>query len=235
MVQPLKHTAKQIFSGLYSLYDWILEYFTLFQDRYWKRWLLNKASLSTSDLILDVGCGTGVLEEDIGDALGATVVGLDLTKEMLGIAQSKRIMCLEALVLGDAECLPFAAESFDSVLSGYVVKYCNRLNFVEQIYRVLKPGGRLVLYDFARPHGLFGPFHFFYVYGVLRLFGLISRKYDRGISFTLSELPKVISRTHWYEEIGPALADQGFQYSSRYLSSGAVCNVLGYKTNAKDW
>jgi len=221
MVQPLKYKAKQIFSGLYSTYDWVLEYFTLFQDRYWKRRLLEEASISPGNLILDVGCGTGVLEECI-DALGATFVGLDLTKEMMRIAQTKRIGCLDDLVLGDAEQLPFATESFDKVLSCYVIKYCNSRNFVGQIYRVLKPGGRVVLYDFARPHGLFAPFHFFYVYGALRLFGLLTRKYDRGMSFTLSELPKIISRTRWNQELELALTDQGFQYSSSRLSGGAV-------------
>ena len=233
MVQPLKRKANQIFSGLYSSYDWILEYFTLFQDRYWKRRLLDKTSLYSGNLILDVGCGTGVLEEDI-NGLGASVVGLDLTKEMLAIARTKRINCLEDLVLGDAERLPFAAESFDKVLSCYAIKYCNSWNFVEQIYRVLKPGGRLVLYDFARPHGFFVPFHFFYVYGVLRLFGLLTRKYDRGMSFTFSELPKIISRTHWYEELGPALADQGFQhFSSRYLFGGAAAIFWASKPQGK--
>ena len=229
MEKPLRQKAKRIFSGLYSSYDWVLEYFTLFQDRYWKRELLDDASISPGNLILDVGCGTGVLEERI-DMLGAIVVGLDITKEMLTIAQTKRIKCMEDLILGDAEELPFATESFDQVLSCYAIKYCNTENFVRQMYRVLKPGGRLVLYDFARPHGLFGPFHFLYVYGVLRFFGLLTKKYDRGMSFTFSELPKIISRTNWYEELGPAISDQGFRHSSkRYLSGGAAAIFCAVK------
>ena len=220
MEKPLRQKAKRIFSGLYSSYDWVLEYFTLFQDRYWKRELLNDASISPDSLILDVGCGTGVLEERMN---GTRVVGLDITKEMLTIAQTKRIKCMDDLILGDAEELPFASESFDRVLSCYAIKYCDRENFVRQMYRVLKPGGHLILYDFARPHGLFGPIHFFYVYGILRLFGLLTKKYDPGMSFTLSELPQIISRTDWYEELGPAIIDQGFLDSSkRYMSGGAA-------------
>ena len=104
MVQPLALKAKQIFTGLYHSYDWVLVYFTLFQDRYWKRWLLNKAELSRNELILDVGCGTGVLEQPLD---GVSVVGLDLTKEMLDAAKAKHIHSLKILVLGDAEHLPF--------------------------------------------------------------------------------------------------------------------------------
>lgn len=220
MVQPLKSKAKQIFTGLHSSYDWVLTYFTLFQDRNWKRWLLDKAELSKEDFVLDVGCGTGVLEEQLD---GATVAGVDLTFEMLGIAKSKRMNCLKALVLGDAEELPFVEDTFDRVFSCYVVKYCRSKNFANQIFRVLKPGGRLVVYDFARPHGISAPFHSFYVYGILRVFGLLTRRLDKGISYTLNELPIIISKTRWEDELTPALLEQGFKnISTRWMSSGAA-------------
>jgi demethylmenaquinone methyltransferase / 2-methoxy-6-polyprenyl-1,4-benzoquinol methylase len=219
-VQPLKLTARRIFGGLYSTYDWVLDYFTLFQDRYWKRWLIGKARISTSDSTLDIGCGTGVLEEKfIPDA---KVVGLDLSNEMISIARSKHIGSL-TLVWGDAEKLPFSPCSFDRVLSCYAVKYCNLENFAVQIYRVLKPGGRLVLYDFAKPRGLLGPLHFLYIYGIFRLLGVLTRRLDSGMSVTFSELPGIIYRTHWYDELGSILERIGFEdRSMRFLSGGGV-------------
>ena len=219
--QPLKQTARRIFGGLYSTYDWVLDYFTLFQDRYWKRWLLAKASLSPNDLTLDIGCGTGVLEEKF--APDANVVGIDLSDEMLEIAQSKHLSGFNALICGDAERLPFSSASFDKILSCYAVKYCNLRKFVAQTFRVLKPGGRLVIYDFARPRGLLGPLHFFYIYGVFRLLGFLAKSYDRSMSITFSELPGIIARTHWYEELGAALTNEGFEgCSNRFLSGGGV-------------
>lgn len=219
-IQPLKQTARRIFGGLYFTYDWVLDYFTLFQDRYWKRWLVGEANISSKDFTLDIGCGTGVLEEKFVPY--ASVVGLDLSNEMITIAQSKQMASL-ALVLGDAEKLPFASSSFDKVLSCYAVKYCNLESFVSQIYRVLKPGGHLVLYDFAKPRGLLGPLHAFYIYGIFRVLGLITRRVDRGMSITFSELPGIIYRTDWYEKLGALLTEQGFQdLTSRFLSGGGV-------------
>jgi demethylmenaquinone methyltransferase/2-methoxy-6-polyprenyl-1,4-benzoquinol methylase len=200
IAQPLKQTARRIFGGLYSSYDWVLDYFTLFQDRYWKRWLLARASLSSDDLVLDIGCGTGVLEEKF--APDANVVGIDLSDEMLEIARSKHL---------------------SGLLSCYAVKYCDLNKFVAQTFRVLKPGGRLVIYDFARPRGLLGPLHFFYIYGVFRLLGLLTKRYDTGMSITFSELPQIIARTHWFEELGLALQNEGFEgCSNRFLSGGGV-------------
>lgn len=218
-VQPLKQTAERIFGGLYSSYDLVLDYFTLFQDRYWKRWLIGKACISAQDLTLDIGCGTGVLEEKL---IRGDIVGLDLSNEMLTIARLKQIENF-FLFRGDAEKLPFISQSFDKVLSCYAVKYCDLRNFVGQIYRVLRPGGTLVLYDFARPRGLLGPLHFFYVYGIFRVLGLFTRKLDRGLSITFSELPRIIRETHWYDELGGILESEGFQdLSSRFLSGGGV-------------
>lgn len=219
-VQPLKQTARTIFGGLYSTYDWVLDYFTLFQDRYWKRWLIGKAMISAEHSTLDIGCGTGVLEEKFIPYVN--VVGLDLSNEMIAIARSKQIGSL-TLILGDAEKLPFASNSFDRVLSCYAVKYCNLESFVAQIYRVLRPGGRLVLYDFAKPRGLLGPLHAFYIYGIFRVLGLLTRRVDRGISLTFSELPGIICRTDWYAKLGALLTEQGFQgLTSRFLTGGGV-------------
>lgn len=222
MAAPLKKTAKSIFSGLYTSYDWVLDYFTLFQDSNWKRSLIAGASLSAKDLILDVGFGTGVLEQDL-ENWNVSIIGIDITREMVEIAKAKRISCLKAMLLGDAEKLPFATESYDRVVSCYAIKYCDIQSFVKESYRVLKPGGRLVLYDFARPHGFFGPIHGFYVYGILRFFGKLTRRFDIGMSFTLSELPGIISKTKWEEELGPSLSRHGFQDITRsYLSGGGA-------------
>lgn len=184
---------------------------------------MNKARLSRNDLVLDVGSGTGVLEQRLE---GAIVVGIDLTREMLTIAKSKKIESMKIMILGDAERLPFVEGIFDRVLSCYAVKYCNSKKFADQCFRTLKPGGRIVLYDFARPHGLTYPFHFFYVYGVLRLFGLLAGKFDRGLSYTLMELPKIIRRTRWEEELWESLAEKGFENISSFRMSAGAARIF---------
>jgi demethylmenaquinone methyltransferase/2-methoxy-6-polyprenyl-1,4-benzoquinol methylase len=187
----------------------ILRFFTLFQDDYWKDDLLQRASLRAGDLVLDIGCGTGVLEERIGN-LPVQIVGVDLTKEMLLLAAQKKLECVDALLLGDAERLPFVSERFDVVLSCYVIKYCKTEDFVAQIARMLKPGGMVVIYDFARPSGVLAPLHGFYIYGILRLLGKFAKGYDPSISFTFSKLPNVIARSTWEDEIEGCLVRAGF-------------------------
>ena len=170
----LQSTAQHLFHGLAPSYDSVLEYVTLYQDRYWKKFLLEEADLKEGFKILDLACGTGVLEDYItkGDC---EVVGLDVTERMIRIGKEKRRRAeANSLVVGDAESIPFGDESFDVVLSCYLPKYCRTDRMADEIQRVLKPGGRLLLYDFTRPRGFLAPFHAFYVYGVLKLLGVIA-------------------------------------------------------------
>jgi len=223
-VQPL---AQRIFEGLSPSYDTVLSAATLMQDASWKRWLLNRADIAKGDRILDIGCGTGVLEEDIK---GADVVGVDITEEMVRLAQGKRIPSLESLSLGDGEHLPFRDASFDSVLSCYVVKYCNPDRLVREIARVLRPGGELVLYDFSSPRGPFAPFHALYVYGALRLFGRILRPFDPDAAFTYEALPEVIRSRIWDANFGETLKSAGFSpVGSRRLTGGVVTGYWATK------
>lgn len=219
-----------LFRGLADSYDRVLDYATLFQDRYWKSWLVSSARLRRGSRILDIGCGTCVLESWLlpGEH---RIVGLDLSEPMLRIAREKQVTNLDSLLLGDGEHIPCSDSSFDAVFSCYVVKYCRVEKLIGEIHRVLKPGGRLAMYDFTAPRGYFALFHAFYVYGALpgagKLIGLI----DRDLAFTFEYLPEVIRTRRWDEEIVGEMLSRGFtDVEKEPLSSGVVTAVIGTRS-----
>ena len=218
----IKFTARTLFRGLSHLYDRVLEYATLFQDRYWKTWLLEEAKLKEGSTVLDLGSGTCVLEQYLGTK-GCRTVGLDLTEEMVRIGSKKRLPAVESLIIGDAENLPFGDCIFDVVLSCYIAKYCRPENLVSEVKRSLKPGGKLVLYDFSHPRGLFGLFHAFYLHGVMKIAGAMLRRVSPGLHYTFTNLPSIISTRRWEEAIESSLVENGFsQIRKRRLSGGVV-------------
>ena len=97
--------------------------------------------------VLDCGCGTGPMIELLHEKYpDKHYVGLDLTPEMIRVAQAKNLSNTEFLV-GDSENLPFAEGSFDAVIcSNSFHHYPNPQDFFNSAYRVLKKGGRLFLY-----------------------------------------------------------------------------------------
>lgn len=100
--------------------------------------------------VLDVGCGTGAVIELLrGKYPEVRCTGLDLTPDMIAVAQAKGLANC-SFVVGDAENLPFAAESFDAVLcSNSFHHYPDPAAFFAGAHRVLRPGGRLILRDYT--------------------------------------------------------------------------------------
>jgi len=96
--------------------------------------------------ILDAGCGHGNIVVDEFRKNIKKAVGIDFNKE----ATSKNV-CLDEIVIGDLEKMPFSSESFDVVLSLWVLEHLeNPLKVLSEIYRVLKPGGA---FFFVTPYG----------------------------------------------------------------------------------
>lgn len=217
----MKATALRIFAGLWGSYDKVLEYGTLMQDRRWKGWVIGNLGRRSGTTVLDVGCGTCVLEEMMRGE-GTTTVGVDLTDGMLRAGLGKRIPRVTSLLRSDGERLPFKASSFDAVVSCYVVKYCSPDILVSEMARVLKPGGRLVVYDFVKPRGRLWPLNALYVYGGVRMVGALLKLMGMSASATFTELPGIIGMSSWEERFRETLTRAGLAPTAEKVLSGGV-------------
>ena len=223
--QNLKDTARLLFKGLAASYDRSLDYATLLQDRHWKSWVVEKAEPRKSQRILDVGCGTCVFEKLI-EPFGCDILALDLTEEMIRIGQEKTKGKGAGLVLGDAEALPFEDSAFDTVISAYVVKYCDPSTFVREMARVTKPGGRLLFYDFVKPQGPLSPMLSFYVYGLLKVVYQFTAPINRDAAYTFEKLPGIIRETTWNVGILGQLRRVGLFVEERKIMGGGIVEAF---------
>jgi demethylmenaquinone methyltransferase/2-methoxy-6-polyprenyl-1,4-benzoquinol methylase len=145
--------VRTLFATIADRYDFITVALSYGRDRRWKRRLIELASPSSSMRGVDLATGTG----DIAFALaerGVDVVGVDVTARMIELARAKagqRGLARRFLV-GDMVALPFPAESFDLITTGYGLRNVPDLQgAIDEMVRILKPGGQALSLDFNRP------------------------------------------------------------------------------------
>ena len=129
--------------------------------------LVRAAGIRPGHQVLDVGCGTGYLTRRAVRAVGDTgaVTGIDPSPQMLDLARRLAPEC--TFTVAEAERLPFDDGSFDRVVSCLAVHHIPadlRAEAARQMFRVLRPGGLLLLADLGPPAGrralhLFGARH----------------------------------------------------------------------------
>ena len=149
--------VNDLFAAIARRYDLLNDLQSFGLHRRWKRRVVELAAVKPGDRALDLCCGTG----DLALALvrrGAEVVGLDFSGAMLEIAEKRRLKTPKSqisnlkFIQGDAQQIPFPDHSFDVVTVGYGLR--NLTNWeagLAEMYRVAKPGGRLVVLDFGKP------------------------------------------------------------------------------------
>lgn len=156
-----RRTVRAIFATIADRYDVITVLLSYGQDRRWKRRLIERAAPRPGSRALDLATGTGDLAFALG-ARGARVVGLDITLRMIELAKAKTAgvaprtphpaPVVASFLVGDMQALPFPAASFDIVTTGYGLRNVPNLTAaIEEIARVLAPGGQLLSLDFNRP------------------------------------------------------------------------------------
>jgi ubiquinone/menaquinone biosynthesis C-methylase UbiE len=158
MPLEVKTTRGRDLNHVAWLYDPLIEKLSFGRERRFREKTLEHLAVQANDRILDVGCGTGSLTLAISRRLGhyGSVWGIDAAPRMIAIARRKaQVASLPAQFdPGVAEDLEFPDGTFDLVVNSMFTHHIDtdlkRRAFAE-MYRVLRPGGRLVTADVDRP------------------------------------------------------------------------------------
>lgn len=164
-------------------------------DRLWHRYIehtvpvvVEWAAQNRPQHILDVGCGTGAFETRLLQRYTpAELVGVDLSEKMLKLARHKLQSYTNVSFLkADAAALPLAESRFDCAVSASTLHYVTDPNkTLVEIYRVLKPGGRLIILDWCRDYWTCQIYDRFFKY--------IDRAHQR--CYTQMELQRLLHQT----------------------------------------
>ena len=144
--------VRSLFATIADRYDLITVVLSYGRDRVWKRRIVDLAAPTDRTRALDLATGTGDIAFAVGRHAGR-VVGLDVTRRMIELAKQKSgTGGAPDFLVGDMVALPFANESFDLVTTGYGLRNVPDLTAaVDEMLRVLRPGGRALSLDFDRP------------------------------------------------------------------------------------
>jgi demethylmenaquinone methyltransferase/2-methoxy-6-polyprenyl-1,4-benzoquinol methylase len=170
-----------MFSSIAPRYDLMNRLMTGGMDQAWRREVVRRAGLLPGSRLLDLGAGTGDLaREALRQVPGCRVVAADFTLAMMLVGRARRTST-HAWAGADALNLPFADETFDAVISGFLLRNVIDLErALSEQRRVLRPGGRLVALDTTRPRkNLLSPLVNFHMNRVIPLLGGLLTK-DRA-------------------------------------------------------
>ena len=227
-----KDQVEQMFDNISNEYDFLNHFLSVGIDILWRRRLVRRAGKKSSDQILDVATGTGDLALMLLKTHPECITGVDISRGMLEVARRKaverkvddRIVFQEA----DSEELPFDKDRFDLVTVAFGVRNFENLDKgLSEFFRVLRPGGRVLILEFSQPQ----------IFPIKQLYGFYSRKVLPRLSswFTRDKkaydyLPESIAAFPYGEAFLKRLTDAGFSHvSATRLTFGIASLYEGEK------
>ncbi len=164
--------VRALFTRIARRYDLMNRLMTGYQDQRWRREVIQRAGLHPGDRLLDLGAGTGDLAyEALRQQPQVKVIAADFTLEMMRIG--RRNGSGPHWTAADALQLPFPDSTFQAVVSGFLMRnVSDPQRCLQEQYRVLQPGGRIVILDTTRPLcNLLSPFIWIHMHILIPLLG----------------------------------------------------------------
>lgn len=151
-----KSQVTRMFDAISGEYDFLNRVISLGIDIRWRKNVVRKLSGIPLDQILDIATGTGDLAVALTQTKAKKIVGLDISPGMLALGRekvkNKNLEQTIEMVIGDSEALQFDTHSFDAVTVAFGVRNFENLEIgLSEIFRVLKPGGKLVILETSVP------------------------------------------------------------------------------------
>ena len=155
---PEKKHIESMFDSIAGDYDRLNHFLSMGADRGWRRKAVAEVSALKPSSILDVACGTGDLAVALAAGAGKSckVTGVDISEKMLAKVGPKAARAGVAFQVrtkvADGENLPYADGTFDAVTCAFGIRnFENREKGLAEFYRVLRPGGKLVILELSVP------------------------------------------------------------------------------------
>lgn len=147
----------EVFRSVAPKYDLMNDLMSLGLHRLWKKFTISEAAIKPGHHVLDVASGTGDLAKQFAKQVGPTgkVIMTDVNDAMLEVGRDRladagifNVECIQA----NAETLPFADNQFDCVTIAFGLRnVTDKAKALASMYRVLKPGGKLLILEFSHP------------------------------------------------------------------------------------
>ncbi len=227
--------TREMFTSIAPRYDFLNRLLSVGQDKYWRQRAIDLLDPMENERILDVATGTGDMVIEVAKRnLSVQIFGIDFSQRMLDLGRIKIARNgynqAVSLQIGSGECLPFADESFDGVICAFGIRNFGDAQLgLREFFRVLKPGGRVVVLEFSIPQNQFLKTAYEWYFNlILPKIGNIISGHSNAYSYlpeSVANFPSQKKFIKWIEKIGFK------KVSFSELTFGIVSIHRGYKVS----
>lgn len=205
---------QQMFGAIAPRYDFLNRLLSFGIDRRWRTKAVSLLKYRESSRILDVATGTGdvALEIALRTPASVKITGADFCREMVDLGALKVAASPYAdridLKVAPCEDLPFASDTFDSITIAFGIRnVVDRKLGLAEMWRVLRPGGRMIILEFSTPSSqFFRQLYYFYFRRLLPIVGGVFSRYN-----AYKYLPDSVLEFPSQEEFSQILSEVGFR------------------------
>ena len=225
--QSKKEQVAKMFDNISGKYDFLNHFFSVGIDKKWRKKAINQLVDLKPKKILDVATGTGDFAFEAMKLNPEKLVGIDISDGMLEVGRKKiNARGLDdkmEFINGDSEALPFSDNQFDAVTVSFGVRnFQNLVAGLTEIFRVLKPGGKVVILEFSKPKGFpLKQLYFAYFKMIMPTVGKIISKDKSAYSY----LPQSVLAFPEGKEFEGILKKIGFTIQKTIPVTGGIASI----------
>ena len=228
-----KKQVARMFNNIAHRYDFLNHFLSLGIDRRWRKVAIAQLKDEQPKIILDIATGTADLAIEAMRLNPTKIYGVDISVDMLELGKKKikdrKLAEIIELLEGDSENLIFDDNKFDAVTVAFGVRnFENLQNGLKEIYRVLKPGGKLVVLEFSHPRQpVMRALYNFYNSRITPFFGKLISKDASAYSYLNESIQAFPSGNDFLKE----LKNAGFsETTAKTMTFGVVSIYCGKKS-----
>ena len=222
-----KEQVAEMFDNIAPKYDFLNHFLSFGIDKVWRRKAIRLLMKYAPSTILDVATGTGDFAVESLKTGAQKITGIDISEEMLAVGRKKiEVLGVRHRIIlqkGDSEALSFADNSFDAVTVAFGVRNFENLSKgLDELFRVLKPGGIVCILEFSKPlHFPVKQFYSIYSFYILPFFGRLFSKDKSAYRY----LPESVEEFLDGEAFLDVLIKSGFCQTIQYRQTFGVATI----------